>query len=291
MKKQRKMDLRHRRALIGYSFITPWIVGCAVFFAFPMIYSLLLVFSHIINMRSFQIEFTGVENLRHVLLEDVDFIGFFTDSLKDALINLFLIIAFSLLIAVLINRKIVLRGFFRCVFFLPVILGSGYIMEQLLGENVQQQTISVVRDLLLSQKFSANLPVAVVTAVQDFLERITVILWSSGVQIVLFLGGLQGISPQIYEAARVDAAGEWEQFWLITLPLMAPTLLLNAVYTLVDSFTSSSNETLKYIVKRAFTDGRFEDSAVMGWLYFLAIMVLVGFLFAVFRNSMRNATE
>ena len=288
---QRKNRLKRRRALIGYSFIVPWMVGALILFAFPMVYSLILTFGRLENIRTFSLRFAGLANLKQIFFEDVNFVPYYMQSIGDALVNLVLILSFSLFIAVLINRKIVLRGFFRSVFFLPVILGSGFVMEQLLGENVQRQSISVVQNLLLSQDFAASLPSQLVAGVQDFLGRITVVLWSSGVQIVLFLGGLQGISATIYEAARVDAAGEWEQFWLITIPLMAPTILLNAVYTVVDSFTNSSNKALGYILQRAFTDGKFETSAAMGWVYFLTIFAITLLIFALLRNAMRNATE
>lgn len=280
-KGKKKVSMQKRRALVGYTFIAPWILGAAVFFVFPMIYSLILSFSKSNNMSDFDLTLVGLENYKEALFTDVKFFGYFVDSVKDAIINPILILAFSLLLAFLVNQKIKFKGFFRTTFFLPVVLGAGFIMQQLLGENLQQQTVSVVSELLLSEELTKSLPYSVVTFIQELLQRITIILWSSGVQIVLFLGGLQSIPDTIYEAASIDAASEWEKFWLITFPLLMPTTLLCAIYTIVDSFASSANEALNYIVEVAFDKNKFEVSAAMGWLYFsfVALLILIVYVF------------
>ena len=279
--RKKKMSMRKRKALVGYTFIAPWILGAAVFFVFPMIYSLILSFSKPNNISDFDITPVGLENYKEALFTDVKFFGYFVDSVKDAIINPILILAFSMLLAFLVNQKINFKGLFRTTFFLPVVLGSGFIMQQLLGENLQQQTVSVVSEILLSEELTRALPYTVVSFIQELLQRITIILWSSGVQIVLFLGGLQSIPNTIYEAADIDAAGEWEKFWLITFPLLMPTTLLCAIYTIVDSFANSANEALNYIMDVAFDKNSFEVSAAMGWLYFgfVALLILIVYLF------------
>jgi ABC-type sugar transport system permease subunit len=134
-------------------------------------------------------------------------------------------------------------------------------------------------------------PAEFLEMVQELLNRITIVLWNSGVQILLFLTGLQSVSPSVYEATRVDAAGEWEQFWLITLPLMAPTILLNIVFTVVSGFTSSSNKVLTYILDVAFSDNKLEISSAMGWLYFAFVALFVGIVFLIMRKPMERVTE
>ena len=281
--------MQKRKALVGYSFLAPWLLGVSVLFVFPMVYSLILSFSKANNIANFDITLSGIENYKEALFTDVNFFGYFTDSIVEAIVNPLLILAFSLLLAFLVNQKLALKGFFRTVFFLPVVLGTGFIMEQLLGENLQQQTVSVVSELILSEEITKNLPYTVVSMIQGLLQRITVILWSSGVQIVLFLGGLQSIPNTIYEAASVDAASEWEKFWLITFPLLMPTILLNAVYTIVDSFASSSNEALNYIMEIAFEKNKFELSAAMGWLYFGFVFILILLVYAIINRTTKKA--
>lgn len=282
---------KKRKALVGYSFISIWIIGVAVFFVFPIIISFAFSFSEIRDASTFSINIVGFKNYMSVFLEDVKFLPYFTESVSDTIINLFLILFFSFFIAIIINRKIKFRGFFRMVFFLPVILGTGFILEQILGENLQQQSINVVRELLFTDEVIRSVPAKFLEMVQELLNRITIVLWSSGVQILLFLTGLQGISTSVYEAAKVDAAGEWEQFWLITLPLMSPTILLVIVYTIVSSFTNSSNKVLSYILDVAFKDNKLELSSAMGWIYFVFILLLVGIAFLVMRKSIDKVTE
>lgn len=291
MKKRKASSYSQKRARIGYRFIAPWLVGTAILFVFPMLYSLLTSFSTIKSMSNFQLEWAGAENYREALLGDVNFVGYFVSSVKDAVINLLLIVSFSLLIAFFLNRKMKFRGMFRLIFFLPVILGSGFIMEQILGENVQGQAVRVVRDVLLNSELAQILPYTLVELIQTFLEKITVVLWGSGVQIVLFIGGLQGISESIYEAARIDGAGNWEQTWLITVPLLMPTTLLVAIYTIVDSFASASNETLVYIVDRAFKANKYELSAAMGWIYFGFIFILVLCIYGIINRYIKHAFD
>ena len=289
--KKRKSGLQKRKALVGYGFIAPWIIGFSVFCLFPVVYSLIFSFSEIKDPTTFSFTMVGFKNYSDAFLVDTEFLPTFLQSVADTAINLVLILFFSFFIAIIINRKIRFRGFFRMVFFLPVILGTGFILDQILGENLQEQSITVVRDLLFTEDFVKTMPAEFLEMIQELLNRITVVLWNSGVQILLFLTGLQGISPHIYEAARVDAAGEWEQFWLITLPLMAPMILLTIVYTLVSGFTNSSNEVLEYILEIAFEKNHLELSSAMGWVYFLFIIVFVGLTFLLMRKPIERASD
>ena len=289
--KKRMNGLRKRKALVGYGFIAPWLIGFGVFCLFPVVYSLIFSFSEIKDPTTFSFKMVGFKHYLDAFLVDTEFLPTFLQSIGDTAINLVLILFFSFFIAIIINRKIRFRGFFRMVFFLPVILGTGFILDQILGENLQEQSITLVRELLLSEDIVRTMPAEFLEMIQELLNRITVVLWNSGVQILLFLTGLQGISPSIYEAARVDAAGEWEQFWLITLPLMAPMILLTVVYTLVSGFTNSSNEVLEYILEIAFEKNQLELSSAMGWVYFLFIILFVGLTFLAMRKPIERASD
>lgn len=290
MKKQQG-GLQKRKALVGYAFIAPWLIGFGIFCLFPVVYSLMFSFSEIQDPTTFSFKMVGLQNYMDAFLVDTEFLPNFLQSVGDTLINMVLILFFSFFIAIIINRKIRFRSFFRVVFFLPVILGTGFILDQILGENLQEQSINVVRDLLFSEEVVRAVPAEFLEMVQELLNRITVVLWNSGVQILLFLTGLQGISSSIYEAARVDAAGEWEQFWLITLPLMSPMILLTIVYTLVAGFTNSSNVVLEYILEIAFEKNQLELSSAMGWIYFLFIILFVSLTFLFMRKPIDRASN
>ena len=211
-------------------------------------------------------------------------------TVSTMLIDTPMILIFSLITAVILNRSFKLRSFFRLVFFLPVLLGTGYIMSQLLGQNVQSGSMEIARGMLLPANVQQYLGSTLTRYITDFFNRITLIMWNSGVQIVLFLSGLQGISPSLYEASRIDGASEWEIFWKITLPMTTPILLLNAVYTVI-SFAFEDNDLLNYIVSQGFEKNKFEYSSAMSWIYFSVVLILLGVIFAVispFIKKMNN---
>lgn len=191
----------------------------------------------------------------------------------------------------MLNRKMLFRDVFRTIFFLPVVLGMGFAMNQLMEQDIQQRAMNEAVSFLLPDEISKALGEKLSGMVFNYFGRIVSVLWRSGVQILLFLAGLQGISPTIYEAAKVDAADAWETFWLITIPMMVPTIMLNLIYTIIDSFTDSTNSLINYIISTGFNDNHFEYASAFGWLYFLIIFVIILIVIRLFRTSMENARE
>ena len=281
----------NKRSSDWLTFVAPWLIGTLFFFAFPLIYSLILSVCELENGTMFNFKFEGIKFFKDSLLSDVNYVPKFLDSVETVLINTPLINVFALGIAMLLNSKIRCRAFFRAMFFLPVMLGTGYIMQQLLGMNVQQETVEMARGILLPEGVIQYLGPAVSKYLTMFLDRITVILWGSGVQILLYITGLQSVSTSIYEAAQMDAATKWETFWLITLPILAPTILLNLVYTVIDNYTSSSNAVIDYILELAFERSQFELSSAMGWLYFVTCLLFIGIVFLIMRPFVKGVTE
>jgi len=286
-----KLRLETKKKLEGYLFISPWVAGFLVFFAFPIVTSLILSFSHITNIRGLQTVFVGWSNYSVAFTYDVTFIPMFISVVRTTLIRTPLIIIFSLIIAIFANKKLALKGFFRVVFFLPVLLGSGFVMQQLLGQGVDQQAMEVARGILLPNEVLLYLGPKVAGFVNIFLTNITLVLWKSGVQILLFLASLQGISKSLYEAAKVDSATEWEVFWKISLPMISPVILLNLVYTVVDSFNDVTNPIVDYIYMWGFTRSNFEYAAAMGWIYLVFIMLLIGLIFLIMRGMTYNSLD
>ena len=271
-RKSKRLGIDRKRSLEAYIFLIPWLIGVCLFFAYPIFVSIRLAFSDIVEFKGLKTAWVGLENFRYIFFYDINFVPTFLKVVTDTLLNTPLCMVFSLIIAIFINRRMVGRGFFRTAFFIPVLLGTGYIMKQLLGMGVDGMTVTT--GILVPKLIADLLGPSITEVVQGFLDRITVVLWKSGVQIVLFLAGLQGISGSLYEAARVDGATEWEMFWKITLPMISPVIMMNVVYTIVSFFTDTTNPLVDYIYKMNFTNQQFEYAAAMSWLYFIFALVL-----------------
>ena len=278
-KKKRGLSITWQSKLAGVAFISPWLIGLLVFFLFPFINTVRLSFSEVVNIKGFQMEWVGWKFYERLFVSDVQFLPKFGAVFLDAFIDLPLIIVFSLIIAVMVNKKIMARGFFRGVFFLPVLLGSGEIMQQLLGVGMTTgadgaAVEAMSRGVMVTDVLVEYLGGTVSEWVQLFLDRITTVLWASGVQIILFISGLCGMSPSLYEAAKVEGANEWDIFWKITVPMISPILQLNIIYTLIDSFAYRTNELVTYILNAA-KELQYSYSATMSWVYFLTVFVVV----------------
>lgn len=280
--KIKKSNYEKRKSRTGYIFLAPWMFATVLLLIYPIIFSLSLSFSEIKNYVTYSLDFIGTENYREAFTVDDSFLPMLLSSITDMLLNTPMIMVFSLLVAVMLDRDIKAKGVFRLIFFLPVLLGTGYIMKQLLAQNVQNDSMELARGLLLPQSVQTYIGPKVTGYVTEFFNRITLVMWKSGVPIVLTLSGLQVISPSLYEASRIDGASEWEIFWKITLPMITPILLLDAVYIII-SYAMDDSSLLNYIVDQAFGKTKFEYAAAMGWIYFVVVLLLLGTVFLILR--------
>ena len=300
--KRRKIaSLDRRKARAGWFFILPFLIGLVVIYL-PMVYESIFLSFHTISVGgSDQVGlntiFVGWKNYSDALFEDPNYVKTLISGLKNLAFDLPAILIFSLFMAVMLNQKATGRGVFRAIFFIPVILSTG-IMESIAsmdimseymedpsgidngsGQSTADQIVSAV-DL---QKLFANMKVGteLVTYVTSAINNIYNIVNRSGVQMLIFLAGLQSISPAIYESCKIDGATAWETFWKITFPMISPMILVNGVYTLIDSFTTDSNVVMKYIDGvYSKTDGNVLSSA-MSWIYFVIVIAIVALLAAV----------
>ncbi len=287
-----KLSFRNRKRLTGLYFVGPWAVAALLFLVYPFIFSVILSFSRLENADFSTMGLIGFANYKKAFISDVKFLPAFYSVVSDTLVNTPMIVIFSLLIAMILNRNIAGRGVFRSLFFLPVLLGGGLVFEQIVSRNVDGQSMELAMSVLLPEKLQSYLGPEITGYINSFFGRITLILWKSGVQIVISLSGLQSISPALYEAARVDGATEWEMFWKITLMMMSPIILLNAVYTIVISLTEN-NSVVSYITEQAFGTSpvQFEFSAAMGCVYLLFTLLLVLLVFALLRPFIKRVQQ
>lgn len=296
--------LFHRRGVLarenrmGYVFVLPWVIGFCAFFLYPLIYSLVLAFSHVTNVQNFTTVFRGFENFQKALFEDVNFLPYLLQSVWGALIKVPIITVFSLFIAILLNQNLKLKGLYRALFLLPVVIGSGVVLDTLQGNSAtldisstmqsataaQQQTMVNLDSLEVSDQLASMLGSNLAAGVQVMLEQISEGLWMSGIQIIMFLGSLQGIPDTYYEAAMCDGATGWEKFWKITLPMITPSVLVVVIYTMITYFTSLNNEVMAYVVDTSFRNLEFDYGSAMGWIYYTVIGLMLSVVFAVFRR-------
>lgn len=269
-----RLGLGGRRALWGYVFLLPWFAGMAIFALGPFIQSFVISFSEVNLFKGFNLEFVGLSHYREAFFVDARFVPLLLRTLIDSILDVPIILTFSLIAAFLINQRIRGLGFYRAIFFLPVVVVSGIVVELLFKQGVGDIMYSGLVGILfmLSRYLSEN----TVMLIASFLSRILTSLWRSGVQIVLFLAGLQGIAGYYYEAARVDGATDWEVFWKVTLPMLTPIILVNIIYTIVDSFTDVFNEMLFFIKDIGFAGSfRLGYAAALGWIYFVMIFLII----------------
>lgn len=214
--KKKSLSLEKKYALAGYLFCLPWILGFLIFSLYPFITSFLLSFSKITNLQGLKTQFIGLSNYTYIFTVDTDFVPAFLQTLKITLIYTPFIVIISLFIAILLNKKIKGRSFFRIIFFLPFLLGSGFVMQQLGSAANILQPPAVVQNYI-NYYFSPSYA----GILQNLLTELTKIFWKTGVQIIIFLGALQAVPESYYEAAKVDNANSWEMFWKITLPVLS----------------------------------------------------------------------
>ncbi len=279
--KRKGLTLHGRKALTGSLFVLPWIIGFALFSAYPIVYSIALSLNEVSISTTEGVTFAwrGFDYYYEALRVDTTFLTVLGDNVLFICCATPIILVFSLIIAILLNKKFPGRTFFRVLFFLPVIIMSGSVIQELLGSYTID--FSKMSDTVYS--FLNTLPEFFRKPIFFALENLVLILWYSGVQILLFLAALQKVGPEIYEAASIDGAGGWQKFWKITLPHVKPIILLNAIYTVMEIANGANNEVNAKISAHMFEVNRsFSFSAAMSWIYFLvvcAMLVVIVILF------------
>ncbi|HHX79857.1 MAG TPA: sugar ABC transporter permease [Acholeplasmataceae bacterium] len=278
---KKRLSRKTRENLIGYSFIGVWIIGFLVFMLYPLINSLIYSLSNVqITGTGIVITFQGFQNFKNIFQIEEGFS--FTEALvnfifKELIFQLPIIIVFSIIIAMLLNQKIKGRGFFRTVFFLPVIIASGPVIKELISQGAGGTNIFETYGFIAVIEDTLN-PVFAEPIIKIFSE-IIIIFWFSGVQILIFLAGLQKIDKQVYEAAKVDGAGAWQSFWKITLPALMNLVFINAIYTIVLLATFSENEVIVNIKANMFNfKTGYGMASAMAWIYSLTVLLIIGLL-------------
>lgn len=280
----KKRSYSQQKAVWGFIYVLPWLLGFVFFFLVPLITSLRYSFSKVaVNSAGITISNVGLSNFLEALTVNTNFNRTLSESILNMVVNVPLIVIFSLFLAVLLNQKFVGRAAARSIFFLPVILASGIILQlesnSLLQAAVEQNSTpgGLMNALgsfeLARMMLQAGVNETIVNYLTGAVDRIYEIVSQSGVQILIFLAGIQTISPSLYEASTMEGATGYEAFWKITFPMVSPLILVNMIYTIIDSF--SRNDMTELIRVTGFTNLNFGLSSAMAWMYFLAIAIIL----------------
>ena len=301
VKKKRKKiaSLDKRKARAGWIFVLPFIIGFVLIYLPMIVQSIQISFSEILvgsTGGSFEFYPVGFKNYSDALLADPEFVKILIQGLTTLAFDIPAILIFSLFMAIMLNQKMAGRAVFRSIFFIPVILSTG-IMESInamdsmsgyMEGGIDDGSGEVgASDQLISsldlQMLFANMKVGteLVDYIVEIINNIYGIVNRSGVQMLIFLSALQSISPAIYESCKIDGATGWETFWKITFPMISPMILVNGVYTVIDSFTTESNPVMVFVAKK-YGEGFDELSTAMSWIYFLIVILLVAVVAAIF---------
>lgn len=279
---------QRREALQGLTFILPWLIGFIFLFGRPLCTSLYYAFQKVtFTPDGIQTTYIGLENFIYKFRDDAWFVTkYFAPGVSRFLYEVPLVVIFSLFIAIILNQKFRGRTLARAMFFLPVIIASGTVIMILrdlgVSTDMGEENSYIFNSGGLTAMLTAmNFPASIVKTFTQVSNRIFDIVWMSGIQIILYLSGLQSIPASEYEAAQIEGATAWECFWKITWVRISPQMLVVVVYSIIDSFTNVSNEMIQFI-NTEYINSNYGGSLGMGWLFcsiaFVALLISTGII-------------
>ena len=281
--------MRARNARTGTWFILPFIIGFLIFMCRPLVESFIFSFNDVqlIPGQGYAKTFVGISNYKHAFLSDPDFNTYIVEETGTMVINTIATLVMSFVVAVILNQEFKGRVLCRAIFFLPVILSSGvlpgiehqnefYDMMAGMAEAVEGSSGVNISQSLQDLLSVSGVGSTFFDVVFDMIDSIYDIVMASGIQIIVFLSGLQSISPSLYEAADVEGCSAWESFWKITFPMVSPLLLVNCIYTIIDFFMKNDNRVMELIYQVTYQDFKFGISAAMSWIYFAIALAFIG---------------
>ncbi len=288
MKRKKLVSLSAKRARAGWLFTLPFVIGFLFFFLGPVIRSVVMSFQRLyVSGDGDNMHFVGWENYYKLFKVDPAYLKSLVSSLKDLAINFPCVLLFSFFIAVILNQKFKGRTVARAIFFVPVVISSGVIMmvqnsqlQQITSATVSNGAadLSQLTEAVMGLLSDIQIDSGIFQFITGAVARVYDITALSGVQILIFLSGLQAIPPSVYEAADIAGATGWEKFWKVTFPMVSPMILVNAVYTIIDCLCGANNSLIYDIYQKAFQFSDFGYSAAMSWVYFLIIAVILAAL-------------
>lgn len=290
MKKQKrsKLALKDRTAMYGYLFVLPVLIGIVFIFLPNFIQSIRYTFCDVkIGFNEVTTTFVGLGNFKRAFLEDIQYRQILLNTVKGAVVDTIIILSFSFFVSTLLNQEFRGKAIARTIMFMPIVLSTGIILTIDTSIAASLETVGEEASVFASyfdlekMLLSFNLPEGITSIIVYAVDNTYSILSRSGVQIMVFLSALQGISPSVFEAAKMEGASKWEEFWKITFPMIMPMILVNAVYTIIDSFVQPSYGMLTYVKDRMFAANDMGYASAVSWVYFMLILIVLVCLFVV----------
>ncbi len=281
-----RISNKRKRALYGFLFTSPWLIGFILFGLYPILRSLRFSLSSSERFdaatRSFTFTGWGFSQVAKLISNEPEHLQTILSFIGDILLVVPIVLVFALILALLLNQKIKGRGFFRSVFFLPVVLLSGTMLSYFSSYNLL--TVPSITNGALASLIDSYFPGFLSEAVIGIFSKIVLILWLSGVQILIFLAGLSKIDKSVYEAAKVDGASGWECFWKITFPELIPLMYINIIYTTVIYSNLGSFNPMVNLISSCSTNsveyGR-GYASMLSWVLFIIDILTIG-LYSLF---------
>lgn len=287
MKKQKKLaGLQKRKAISGYIFILPFIIGFLAFMVKPFFQSLYMSFCNVeISGQGFNNIYAGLANYVRAFTVDTEYNRLLVEEISKMCINSLAIMVFSFFVALILNQKFKGRALVRAIFFLPVIISSGVILGVEYDNSLLSSVQAVIEEETNAASITGALKEILVTAgvgskafeqVFEIVDGIYDVAISSGIQIIIFLSGLQTISESMYEAAAIEGCTAWESLWKITFPMVSSLFLVNWIYTIVDFCMKSDNTVMEKISETMIGQLNYGFASAMAWAYFVIVIVIIG---------------
>lgn len=281
-----KLSYERRQGLVGYIFLLPWIIGTALFFCYPFFHTVWMSFCEVtFEPGKIITVFKGFGAYKKVFIEQQFLQEAWTHLLTTSLHTICVLII-SIFLAIILNQEFFSRTLWRVIFSIPIIVASGLVLSVFQKDLTFQAAVTsestnifqsdALTEMLLSMGIGDKIINIVVTAVGSVVD----ILWMSGVQILLFITGLQSISPSLYEVCDVEGATSWQRFWNVTFPLLTPYIYLNIVYSIIDISTQSTAQVMATI-RHHYTNMYYANSSAASTGYFLMILALLGIITAL----------
>lgn len=285
MKRKKFKGLQKRKAISGYLFIMPFIIGFLVFMVKPFFQSLYMSFCNVkVGSSGFELIYGGIVNYLRAFTVDIEYNKLLTTEITRMSYNSVAIMVFSFFAAMILNQVFKGRAFVRAIFFLPVILSSGVVLgieynNTLLAgmqDEIQRSAggtsiTSAIQNILTINGIGSSL-FELVFKIVDGVYDVAI---ASGIQIIIFLSGLQTISSNMYEAAAIEGCTRWESLWKITFPMISPLFLVNWIYTIIDFCMRSDNKVMEKISKTMIVDLNYGFASSMAWVYFGIVIVII----------------
>lgn len=299
--KNKGLSFERKQKLIGYFFLFPVILGIVLIFLPNLIQTFRFSLNdiEIVAGQGYELNWKGIKYYKDALTVDAGFIPTMIASYKTMAINVPVIVIFSMLIASMLNQDFKGRAVARAIFFLPVILSTGVLLSVESGIMSSVTSAGVDTGSSLDGMLSFNLDELLVGLnfnktligiVESAVKNIYNILISSGIQIYIFLAGIQEIPGALYEAAEVEGCSKWESFWKITFPMLMPQMMVNIIYTLV--IEGESSRVMAYANNIGESLGNYGLANSMAIIYLFTLLIVIGLLFFMFgKLSMLSDSE